>query len=441
MARAVAALCSAVFVTEAASAAVAAMAATGQTGMVFPGVRHRLQLKVAAEQRQEEVPVEDRTASNSSADSAALLVDVGADGFPALPQVSALLGGASATLKSLNSEASMLEARVVQAQMESEAKMGKQKAAFEQKLKAQEWTNRAVLSMNANISVAIDSLRQGNKALIQHAGELQEGNRFMRVELRNLESKLGVARDFVNTSLTSTDDSKSKDLVVLEKTTSLRHRVRRRHAIAEVAQDNTKSDQGDDSAQGKEEEADAGSDDDQRDDEEMVSFVALSSRTQRRMNAEAESFEAALAEIENAAPGMDLLTSAPKNTTDPADVLEVLSKGVSNLARQEKDSQQKLKALFIKGYRAGAKRHAALIVQQKGLNATRTMLTDERTKLRIAEEKLDGTRGKLRQRLQGLGHFLQRLSHLALAPYSEASNVLKALPSSVSIPALPAHKV
>merc|ERR1719183_2797540 len=104
-------------------------------------------------------------------------VDVGSDGFPQLPAVSTMLSEASGTLKTVSTKASSLEAKVVQAQMQSEARMAKQKAAFEEKLKQQEQGNRMVIAASANISSEIKNLKKRNADLRKHAKQLQESNR------------------------------------------------------------------------------------------------------------------------------------------------------------------------------------------------------------------------------------------------------------------------
>merc|ERR1719183_3138842 len=139
----------------------------------------------------------------------------GAD-LPHLPAVSSMLGTASETLKSISSQATTLEARVVQVQTENEAKMARQKAVFDRRLRVQEESNRAIVNQNGDISKEIASLKDDNIALRKHSKELQVDNRLMRIELQTLQTKLGVSRDFVATSLTSTDDSKAKDLVILK---------------------------------------------------------------------------------------------------------------------------------------------------------------------------------------------------------------------------------
>merc|ERR1719183_148889 len=89
-------------------------------------------------------------------------VDAGSDGFPQLPAVSTMLSDASVSLKAVSSQASSLEARVVQAQMQSESKMAKQKAAFDEKLKQQEQGNRQVIQANDKIAAEIKDLKNGN---------------------------------------------------------------------------------------------------------------------------------------------------------------------------------------------------------------------------------------------------------------------------------------
>merc|ERR1719313_1168883 len=92
--------------------------------------------------------------------------------------------------------------------------------------------------------------------------------------------------------------------------------------------------------------------------------------------------------------------------------------------------------MFNAEFKAGVKRHTALLKKQQALNTTRTQLTHLQGELRKAESHLEDTRDHLEQRLRGVGLFLQRTAHLALAPASEAPPLLDSLPGTVSIPAL-----
>lgn len=361
-----------------------------------------------------------------------LPMDAGADGYPQLPAVSQMLSEASGTLKAVNSRASKLEARVVQAQMQSESKMAKQKAAFEEKLKQQEDSNHAVIVANANITAEIKSLQGSNAALKKHAHEVEETNKVMRSELRTLESRLGVAKDFTAKSLTSTDDSKNSLLQVLKGGKKFGHR---KHALVETAS-STKREVDDTDDDDSSHDADDTEDKDSKDDdedEEANSFLALSSKV-RRSSDSASTFEAAMSDLENAVPagpamGGDSAAGVPSES--PADLLSVLSKDVAHLAQQEKESEKNLKNLFIRDFRAGAKRHQALLAQQKTLVGTRGNLQSVEAKLKSAVAHLESTKTQLDGRLHGLGQFLQKLAHLSMAPQKEVPHLLEALPKVV----------
>jgi len=414
---------------------------TAASTQMFPGLRKRLQKKqLAATQKHTEkgnVPVvEDKEVAEVLAVVPAPL-DAGPDGYPELPAVSQMLSEASGTLKSVSSQASGLEARVVQAQMQSESRMAKQKAAFEEKLKQQERGNQAVIDANGNITAEIKTLQTNNAALKKHAKEIEETNKVMRSELRTLQSRLGVAKDFTAKSLTATDDSKSSLLQVLK------GGKRRHHALGETASKTHREVDDDDDDDSAEDDKDDNTDDkeDEDDEESSTSFLAVSSKVRRVSVTAADSassFEAAMSDLEAAVPSgpampVDTVPSVP--AASPGDLLAVLSNDVAHLAQQEKESEKTLKNLFIRDFRAGAKRHSALIGQQKTLIASRSSLQTLQAKLKSAEAHLEATKAQLEGRLHGLGQFLQKLGHLAMAPQREVQHLMEVLPKTVTVKA------
>ena len=108
-------------------------------------------------------------------------------------------------------------ARVVQTQMENEAKMARQKAVFEQKLKSQEDRSRAVVAANQRLSNEIAFIQANISALQHRAQEVQAANEIMRTEMNTLEGKLVRGRAFLFSSLKNLDDSKAPQLAVLQK--------------------------------------------------------------------------------------------------------------------------------------------------------------------------------------------------------------------------------
>jgi len=354
--------------------------------------------------------------------------------FPAgstqLPAVSSMLGSAAETLKQINSQASILEARVVQTQKENEARMARQKAVFEQKLKEQEQENKAIDAVNTGISQEIGNLKKTNLETEKHAKELQSTNHMMRVELSTLKTKLAVSREFLAASLLSTDDSKASELEILEDAKAKKQR-KEHEAGGSDAQAREKQDkeaQEDDDVADEDDGEDADGDDEG--EARGTSFLALRSST--------AAAGGSIVRADGGEEASDISEAADPPASDPRDLLKVLSTGVDSLERQEKESEAKLKAMFLSNFRDGTKRHKGFLLQQQQLNATRATLLDYQAKLQAADRHLQGTRGQLEQRLHGLGVFLQRLAAVAKGPVASADQQLKDMPAGVAIPDGPA---
>eukprot|EP00747_Dinoflagellata_sp_TGD_P162117 gnl/TRDRNA2_/TRDRNA2_179355_c0_seq1.p1 gnl/TRDRNA2_/TRDRNA2_179355_c0~~gnl/TRDRNA2_/TRDRNA2_179355_c0_seq1.p1 ORF type:complete len:435 (+),score=160.96 gnl/TRDRNA2_/TRDRNA2_179355_c0_seq1:122-1426(+) len=367
---------------------------------------------------------------------------VGKSGFPELPTVNSMLDPAAETLKAINSQASMLEAKILAAQMADQQKMAKQKAVFEERLKEQEQANRDVIAKNEHISKEIADLKRGNDGLRKKAKELEDGNHLARTELKELQNKLGSAKDFVASSMKSTDDSKAKELQVLTQDAKTGHHGRHHHVLAQIESiDNVEdpsemaASDGEDSAE--DDTADASSDDssdaDESDggDEDSAAFVQVG------MTREAEMVDSQLLSLEATQAAADP-ASAPE--ANPNALVMTLQSGVANLAKQEKLAEEKLKQQFISDFQAGNRRHAALMQQQHSLEAQRASLETLQNKLKTAVAHLEETSSHLQQRLRGIGLFVQRLAHLALAPASEVPRLIGAMPTAVQMQAPPAKE-
>jgi len=420
---------------------------------MFPALRKRLtQQKLAAAQQHTETvqaqgPVEDSATLPEENETPATVpapVDTGSGEFPQLPAVSQILSGASGTLKSVSSQASSLQARVVQAQMQSESKLSKQKAAFEEKLKSQEQSNRAIVQENDNITAEIKRLQGSNVDMKKHAVDVEQNNKLMRSELQQLQSHLGTAEDFSRKSLISTDDHKNALLEVIHGNVHRQHKVLVQTASKTHKGKHDGDDEGSDSdeksdSDDKDDDDESDSDDkdssnDKADDDEdgsdfpATSFLAVSKSRRASKATDAVSsfaFEAAMTDLETTVP---VVTSA-----EPGDLLGDLMKDVAHLAEQEKQSVNTLKSLFIRDFRAGAKRRDALHAQQKALSATRSSLLEIQAELKVAEGHLETTQQHLQTRLHGLGQFLQKLAHVAMAQQQDAKKLMDNLPKAVTL--------
>jgi len=115
----------------------------------------------------------------------------------------------------------------------------------------------------------------------------------------------------------------------------------------------------------------------------------------------------------------------------PEEMLDVLMKDVTKLRKDEQDSEKSLKQHFMKDYKVGSKRHAALFLQHKALEAARVGLQAQQAQLEKEETRLFKVRSELEHRLHNLGSFLQSLTYLAKAPVSEVPAMLKNMPKKV----------
>jgi len=332
-------------------------------------------------------------------------INAGAGGYPQLPAVSSMLGSASQTLQNINAQARVLEARVVQTQMENEAKMARQKAVFEQKLKSQEDRSRALQAANKQLAGEIEGLRANISGLRNRAKDRQGANDVRRREMTAISGRLVRAKAFLLTSLKVADDEKAPQLDVLRGKKSAGGLARRKVAPAVKAAKRVSAPVEHANKLASEDNSDSKDDEDVED----ASFIALSTS------------HTLIGTQPAAAPAAG----------SPKDVLNVLGEAVTNLQKEERASEAQLKGMFLTNFKAGVKRYASLAAQQRALLATRKSLVAEQGDLIKADEHLQGTSLALQQQLRAFGVFAQRLAHLALAPPQEAEILLKALPSDV----------
>lgn len=315
----------------------------------------------------------------------------------------------------------------MQAQHDNEVRMSQQKSVYEKKLKEQEKESRVVIGENDKVSNEISSLKAENTKLKNHAKDLQDGNKLRRTELKTLESKLGAAKDFATAALKSTDDSKAKELVVLDTTHAVAQKAQKvrklgfgKKAQAEEMHEDadTDSDKDDSSDDDKDDASDddKGKDDDDSDDDDSDKGTAL---------VETESH--------HIGKGHKAEVVDEKKSTDARDLLQVLSKGVDDMTVEAKSSESKLQTMFVEAFKSGGKRHAALVEQRTSLQTQRSELKALQAQLRTAIAHLQATREQLDQRLKGMGSFIQRLGHLAMAPSGEVARIMKGLPTAVSL--------
>merc|ERR1719458_1168033 len=235
----------------------------------------------------------------------------------------------------------------------------------------------------------------------------------MRKELHAAQRGLTNARDFSSDALRSSDDSHAEDLAVLQPP------GKKVSFVSVGARDQGYDDQDSDQSEDQGED-----DDDSESDDQGASLLALSSRIRRRALAAATAGEGAEAAAASQMSDIEALATG-RGGLDSANLLEVLSKNIADLAKQQRQSEQQLRGAYDTKLNA-------LLTEQRSLNATKASLLTLRTKLTAAEAHLEHTNSHLQKQLHGLGLFLQKLTHMILAPASEVENQLKKLPKAVA---------
>jgi len=318
----------------------------------------------------------------------------------ALPAVSALLDPASETLRSLNAKASILEAQ-------TNIQLSRERETFSARL-------TGLTGQNKQLTADIQQLTSETDALWKHAKQLTDANLLMRRELRATKISLTSAGDFSSDALKGSDDSHAQDLDVLQRAGKKVSLVTM--GVKDQGYDDQESDQDDDQSD---------DDDDSENDDQGASLLALSSRIRRRALAATTAGNGAEAAVASQMSDIEAIATGRGGGVQGAQLLEVLSKNIAELAKQQRHSEEQLRGAY------DTKLHA-LLTEQRSLNATKTSLLTLRTKLTAAEAHLQRTNSQLRKQLRGLGLFLQKLTHMILAPASEVKNQLKKLPKDVA---------
>jgi len=225
-------------------------------------------------------------------------------------------------------------------QMENEAKLARQKAVFETKLKSQEMGNRQVVNQNHLISAQIAVLKDQNSNLTKQADDLANANKLGRVELQTIQAKLQVATKFIDESLKVTDEHGAKVLDVLQSSASVAHKE---DANAERKEDDQQED--DQTEDGEEEDGDS-EEEEEEDRSPATSFLGLGStvhRTKVKELAEQDLQAGAMSEIEQ-----EMFSKPDVLAASPRDLLKALSSQVDGLSEQQQSSTAKMKAMMIR---------------------------------------------------------------------------------------------
>lgn len=278
-----------------------------------------------------------------------------------LPDVSVILESAESTMSGVSMQAARLQKEIETVQSKNTMRLQHEKKVFDQKLKAQEATNKEVAKQNAVIAKKVMKMNKTNSDLLKDASKLQKENADRRAELKLLKEQLEVSEGFLSEAYTSTDDSGAEVLEILKS--------------------------GDEPPKAS----------------KSISLLSISE--------EISTEEAGSEEIPEAEPAAEPAAGKPDEQAES--LVAKLQDGVMEMRKQGEQSEEKLKALFREHFVAGNERHKALLAQGSVLQSTLDSMKEYGERLLEANKHLTATQGKLDSQLHDASIFLKRLGAIA----------------------------
>eukprot|EP00933_Yihiella_yeosuensis_P070865 TRINITY_DN79021_c0_g1_i1.p1 TRINITY_DN79021_c0_g1~~TRINITY_DN79021_c0_g1_i1.p1 ORF type:complete len:404 (+),score=172.90 TRINITY_DN79021_c0_g1_i1:124-1335(+) len=310
------------------------------------------------------------------------VLNADSDGLPQLPELS---NEFSDTVSGIDSEVAALRGKLHNVQAESRKRLSKQKKIFDRKLKEQEMKNKVISKQNTRLAQEIMAMKKGNGKLLHQIGQEEKDNSLRKNKFKALEKQLVVAKALAHQALNKADDSNAPELAVLKELHSKPKKL-----------------------------------------EEVASFLQVKEATAAEVAGESENKETSEVEAEVAEEPEEHKFER-KLPEEPESLVTMLSGSIKALRTQSKKSEAKLRKLFQTSFKAGVRRRAALLAQQKQLKINLKEMKDYDSKLKKADKRLKATAQILEKEIASTAAFLGKLQQVAKAPATEASASFKAL--------------
>lgn len=288
------------------------------------------------------------------------VLDAGLSGFPELPAVSSVIDDSSATRSSIGARASKLQQQMKALQLRNAARLQRQKVIFEKKLRDQEENNVQVVKENVELAKEVLHLQTENHALFTQARELQKDNTLRQQQLKLFHWQVSTSQALLANTMETAGEGEANEI--------------------EVPSDDL-------------------SDSADTDDEQAPSFLSIKQSSSKEGNDSDE----------------DAPESLPNSVFDddaPASLLVMLNANIKDMQGQGKKGEYKLKEMFLTHFRAGTKRHKALLAQQDVLKSTIKTFADYHNRLEIDVNRLKATHSNLSKSLQFASLLVKKVSQL-----------------------------
>jgi len=255
----------------------------------------------------------------------------------ALQAVDDLLRDSETVALEVTAQVRGLRSHLLEAQREHVAVMTEKRRLYSKNLTAV-WTQiHAAEAANADIEDSINALKQGNSAMLHRATNLTTENDALRKDLRELQTNLSTAQEFVDRALDNANDTETEELKVL-------YELEARHA------------------------------------------ANLASKEHQDRLSEVESVGLSLLDMGSAEQYHAQLFA------DPQSLVTAMEAGFEALEDQQHSSEAALEKLFLDKYAEGSSRLEEVMQAQDRLNATRARVETLHSELEKAVFHLEELR-------------------------------------------------
>lgn len=317
-------------------------------------------------------------------------------GFPTIKSIQSVMEGYTREKDILNHDAAVLGLHLKKVEKEDADRIAQQNEAYLEKLKEQEKKNQVVSVENAKIAKLIMQVRNGNdklSALVQKEQNLIE---LRRSQFAALKKQFLEGQKRVNDLLKDGDDmARKEDQTPMSFLEIVQEGARRQMAQKRVDDmagdvDSSELPSADSSTPG-----------------EGDSMETPSSELQITEEVGARISEKPLASPSSAQTGLTELES------ETGTQISSLASQATKLSQATGRSLAELKASFQEGYKAGAKRHNALMQQQSVLKANLKSAEEQFAKLKATYKRVTSVRQGLEQELKKNGALMGEVQKMA----------------------------
>jgi len=339
------------------------------------------------------------------------------NGFPTIKSLQSVMEGYSQEKDHLNHEAALLGLHLKKVEKEDADRIAQQNVVYLEKLREQEKKNQVVAVENSKVAKLIMEVRKGNDKLSGLVQKEQKLVKLRRNQFAALKKQFLEGQKRVNDLLKGSDPSTEMALLQVGDET-VHTEEQAPMSFLEIVQEGARRKMADQRVDDMTSSVDPPEFFDLSLPSEGESIEMPSSELQvtsvvgERREKPVEKSGAKISEKPEASSS-SAQTGLTELESETSTQISSLAKQASKLSQATARSLADLKLSFQEAYKAGAKRHTALMEQQSALKASLKTAEEQFAKLKATYKRVTGLRQGLEQELQKNGALLGEVQKMA----------------------------